>query len=385
MRTVTLSALDTYFFRDGRPYNQDDPGQAEAASLFPPHPPTVVGAIRAALARARGWPAQEWPADRLGDGVDWQKGDQCLGPLRFTGPYLSQGEEMLFPAPLCLVRATGDDDAQVIDRLTPGSELPSDLGAARLPEAPNREGFTGWKVLEDHWVDRAGMTKVLNGQAPKSVLPATDLWQSEPRVGIERGKETHTTARFAAENGKPERGALYAAAHIRPWPELSLVMTIDGLDEPPPDPCLAPVGGESRSAWLAFRDQAFDYPRADWSLETGDTIRYTIIHITPADLGDGAWPRPGETLRRSDGSDAPGTVVSACLGRAIRVGGWDGAARKPLPLRPLIPPGSVWFMETRSDDADAVKALNGQAIGRSTAWGFGQVLVGRWSPRGGDA
>lgn len=39
MTTLVLHPLDTLFFRDGRPYNQDDPTQAEAASVFPPYPP----------------------------------------------------------------------------------------------------------------------------------------------------------------------------------------------------------------------------------------------------------------------------------------------------------------------------------------------------------
>ena len=87
MTTLVLHPLDTFFFRDGRPYNQDDPGQVEAASLFPPYPPTVVGAVRAAAARAMGWPGSAWDTAALGDGVDWQAGDEPLGPLRFSGPY----------------------------------------------------------------------------------------------------------------------------------------------------------------------------------------------------------------------------------------------------------------------------------------------------------
>ena len=111
MTMLVLHPLDTLFFRDGRPYNQDDPGQAEAASVFPPHPPTVVGAVRAALARAMGWPSKTWDKTKLGDGVDWQAGDGALGPLSFAGPYVLRNGEPLFPAPLCLVQGKDRDGA----------------------------------------------------------------------------------------------------------------------------------------------------------------------------------------------------------------------------------------------------------------------------------
>ena len=52
-RLFVLAPTDTLFFRDGRPYNQDDDGLAHARSLFPPHPSTLTGALRAALALGR--------------------------------------------------------------------------------------------------------------------------------------------------------------------------------------------------------------------------------------------------------------------------------------------------------------------------------------------
>ena len=38
-------------------------------------------------------------------------------------------------------------------------------------------------------------------------------------------------------------------------------------------------------------------------------------------------------------------VVSACLGRPQRIGGWDSLARRPLPLRSVLPSGSTLFCE----------------------------------------
>ena len=52
---VDLQPVDTWFFRDSTPFTMGKAPQENVGSVFPPHPATVVGAIRAALARSRGW------------------------------------------------------------------------------------------------------------------------------------------------------------------------------------------------------------------------------------------------------------------------------------------------------------------------------------------
>ena len=86
---------------------------------------------------------------------------------------------------------------------------------------------------------------------------------------------------------------------------------------------------------------------------------------------------------RGNGGALPGKVVSACAGRAVAVGGWNGLATRPLPLRPLIPAGSVFFLEAKADEAQAAAEWHGGAIGQAVGWGFGRVLIGRWAPAGG--
>ena len=87
MTMLVLHPLDTLFFRDGRPYNQDDPGQAEAASVFPPHPPTVVGAVRAARSRAP-WAGRTRRGIKPRWAMVWtgRPAMARLAPLRFAGP-----------------------------------------------------------------------------------------------------------------------------------------------------------------------------------------------------------------------------------------------------------------------------------------------------------
>jgi CRISPR-associated protein Cmr3 len=396
--TILLHPTDTMFFRDGRPYNQDDPTQTEAASLFPPHPPTVVGAVRAAAARAMGWSGGAWNGAMkasLGDGVDWQQGDGQLGPLRFRGPLvylLRDGKpKYLFPAPLSLVKGAGED---AFDQLAPGDEVEcdhDDSQKVRLPVMPGGAETKGWKALGRAWLTVEGMERVLDRKAPgkSDVFIARDLWQSEARVGIQRHTDTRTTGRFEGRGGEPEKGALFAASHVRLAKDVALVIEVAGLEGLPAvnnlDSNLAPLGGEGRSAWVERRDEKMPRPKApDLRPGKDDVLRYTVCLATPADLGRD-WPGAGGRLTGPDGKVLPGHVVSACTGRAVAVGGWDSTARRPLPLRPLVPAGSVWFLEAKANEAAAVRSWHGEAIGHAAAWGFGQVLIGLWEPARGEA
>lgn len=375
MRTFAFEPCDTLFFRDGRPFNQDDPGQADMRSLFPPHPPTMVGAFRAAVARALGWtPDADWSqvAEHLGDGVNWQADDEAtvLGPLRFAGPFVAKGGVPYLPAPAdILYGAAGASDpgAAEITRLVPGPERASDLadGRARLP-VPLRPG-AGWKRVEGCWIAAPAFERVLAGEVPepRDLVAADDLWRIEGRVGIGRDPQTRTAA----------HGQIFATAQVRLHRGVCLALQVEGLADgvAPANP--APLGGEHRFGWLEERAGALELPDgADVdrlaAAGNGSSFIYTVTLLTPADLGD-RWPGPSGSL-----GHLPGKVVSACCERPVPVGGWDTQARRPLPLRPLAPAGSVWFLEAAKDKALALAQARANPLGRSTAWGFGRFRIG---------
>ncbi|MDQ7005472.1 MAG: type III-B CRISPR module-associated Cmr3 family protein [Ghiorsea sp.] len=71
-------------------------------------------------------------------------------------------------------------------------------------------------------------------------------------------------------------------------------------------------------------------------------------------------------------------VVSACIGKAVREGGWDYKKRAPKPLKSLVPAGSSYFVEFETVN-DVTKFLTQKHIGERTAFGYGEVAVGFWS------
>lgn len=374
-RILRLEPIDTWFFRDGRPYNQHEGNQTGVVSLFPPNPPTVLGALRAAFARTRGWQdGRSWHdtpelVNVLGDGPDE------LGTLHFRGPYVAHGNSLYWPLPAHVIGTLAGAHTQ--DRwlpttlLAPAAEpVLCDMGSAQLPMPITRQGRarpTG-KGGDQAWISTAGMNTVLRGELPEAgeIKLASQLWAIEPRVGIQRYEDTRTTL---LENG------LYSPLMMRMHQDTHLIAELDGI---PPDwpapPALIPLGGESRlaSCHELVEDNMPDKPAL---ANHAASRRIAIIHLSPAMFGDEIPGRPGDLV-----PDLPGArVISACVPALTRVGGWDGRSGRPCPLEPCIAAGSVWFCELDAGiDIDTWMAANNRPIGRRTAHGFGHIALGAW-------
>jgi CRISPR-associated protein Cmr3 len=392
MNMLIFDPLDTLFFRDGRPYNQGEQ-QADVESLFPPPAPTLIGAVRAALARGQGWRDNQgnWP-DSLQEVLGSSHDD--LGQLVFAGPYLARRStlanidttsvcDLLFPAPAHLLRCKADTENSQppLALLQPGPAHRCDLAdQVSLPSVtPGVHVDTGgWKSCAGQWLMRTSMAAVLAGNAPdpdkKQILESKALWRYEPRTGNQRNDQTRTVS--AGEQGEHER--LYSSAHIRLERDIVLAMGVEGL--PPQWLPQSPtrLGGEGRMAAIELIPDSTALPECPELLPVEGRLRYQVILITPMDINRPGWPTP-ENAQAYAG--LPGKIISACTGRPTWIGGWNGLASKPIALMPHLPAGSVLYMETKSADLERVKALHGSKIGARTQWGFGQLLIGTWNPK----
>ncbi len=394
--------MDRWFFRDGRAFNQGESNQLLYPSLFPPTPRTVVGAIRAAAARALGWDEtvqKRWDSsitDKLGDGDD-------LNTLAFSGPYLAVIDtdekllagatppQLLYPVPATLLgepptSTIGVDDETKepwvdLIQLAPGPKHYCDLGEEiHLPVYSAGDGVDGRKHPSRSYLTGTDLRIALEGETElgESVKPIAQkaLWQTEPRVGIDRDPETRTTGEHA----------LFSTNMVQPATSIGLVMKVEGLDDDIALGEMAPLGGESK---LAFIDEIGDddededddaqdqleHPAPPTLLDTDGTIRFTLYCVTPTRFAH--WPTPAHP------PELPGVdncrLITACLGKPFRIGGWDSRNYEPLPLQPFAPAGSVLFFEAPVTQRAAVEALHGTKLGEGTAFGYGEVLLGTWT------
>jgi CRISPR-associated protein Cmr3 len=386
MLQFVLRPLDTLFFRDGRPFNQEDEGMADARSVFPPFPPVMAGAFRAAVAREQGWDeGRSWAGVRAKDGpvtIDAVLGDgpDDTGRLRFSPPLVLRemtGDhfEPLFPVPRHLL---GKELGWTFRWLRPSRDgFDTDLGrAVRLPTLA--EGAPrGLKPIETHLLTASGLEAVLHGRPPPDdALVAVDaVWRKEPRVGLERDPVLHSA----------RHGMLYAATHIRLGRGATLGVEVEGLpDGWRPQP-LAPLGGFQRL--VEIEKGHWDMPRSLGWAELGardDTIEYLVVLTAPANLPKKQGRTPGAVIE-----GLPGKVVAACLDRPVWIGGWsDGfgkAERGPQEQRPYLRAGSTWFMRASAAEVEpaSIDGFPPRAIGTKQNLGFGACLIGRW-PQGED-
>ena len=366
-RWLLLEPVDAWFFRDGYPFNAGE-DQGVRDTIFPPYPPTVVGAVRAGLARANGWnQGRSWPDsmnETLGDGFD------NLGTLSFQGPFLCRKGQLLFPMPLHVAGHThvenGKRRFEPVAFLGPSKEpMTCDLGEVRVPVLPKSAKPSAAnkhpKPPENFFVTKKGMERILAGDLPdgEDCVPAEALYSFESRIGIKRGEETHTTG----------DASMYAPRYVRLADGVSLAVAVSGIPADWKLPRLMPMGGESRLAACSALETPPVFPKPPAA--AGKSL---LIALTPCSFpGDSWWGAgPGGNAGQLAAS-LKGQVVCAAVDRPLGIGGWD-FKHGPRPMEPHVAPGAVWWLDNAEAAGDVIEPL-----GDKHANGFGMALAGAWT------
>ena len=360
----SLTPQDAWFFRDGRPYNHAESNQADVESGFPPPARTLTGAVRAALARASGWDGRSRWSEELNR--DLGSGPNDLGQLQFSGPFLLRDSQPLWPLPRHVLGSSEEGQwtpkayLRAVDAV-----IETDQGKLNLPVIilPKGEKCDDLKPAEKAWITTAGLAQILAGRdlSQDAVFQPPQLWRLESRVALKRDEITHQVG----------EGDLYSPGYVRLCRSVALGIGIMSVpDQMNRLPALFPLGGESRLAqcdpWTG--NPLPEASSADSFTTTGEgRVRFTVVLLTPGRFANLPAALSGAT------------VISACAGQSVPIGGWDSLKNEPLPLEPFHPAGSVWFCEARTDEfRNHIHGKHGNWIGGYTAHGFGQIAIGHW-------
>lgn len=361
-----FTLLDTGFFRSGQPFNAGEGGYSGVRSIFPPTINTLQGAIRTALAAAKGWsPASGQLPSELGTSED-------LGVLSFRGPYLLFDDEPYYQMPyhLLVKRESGPGSAKRFVFLAPGEPVNCDLGEDICLPQPV-EKLDGAGSVEGIYISKSGYTSLLAGELPSNeqIKEKESLWKEEPRIGLERNDKTRTA----------EDALLYRIRHIRPQKGVKIRVLVGGLPAGWPElpGKILPLGGEGRLSAAEVKDISEEQnhllpARPSLARGKGGALRYTVTLITPGCFED------MKRVVRHGPPGIPGRCLSACLVRPQLIGGWDLVNREPRPLTPYFAPGSTWFFEGAVEELSALDKLHGACVGEKTAYGYGQIVIGKW-------
>lgn len=376
---------DSLFFRDGRPYEQADDGLAAAASLFPPHPFTLTGAMRVALAMGNGWNGSKgWDPETiavLGNGPDLLAGTARFGaPLvmrRVDGKWKS-----LYPAPrhLLVRKAKREEQPKQEEPKVKRPELAFEtLRPRRTPALTDLGNLhpmlppKGWenakdaRPAHDWWLTADGLAKVLAGDTldddfvQSHTVNAADLWAKEPRIGLEMSADSRTAV----------RGRLYAPTHVRLRDDVGLGIAVSGLPDNWKKPAsTVPLGGEHRFAHVEPGGASPAAPSLSAFNNDGDGNQLVSITLLSPARVDKDWLKPGKL------PNGKAEILSACLGDVLPIGGWNshGENRGPLPLKAFLPAGSCWFLRMPSGALPQLPPFLGVAA--DNAHGFGHYALG---------
>lgn len=366
-----LEPVDAWFFRDGRPANAGE-YQGELKTEFPPNAPTIVGALRSALARSQGWNGRGGWRDNLkkilGNGFD------DLGRLSFLGPLLFRDGELLWPMPCHVLGYTYDEPYKgrtrsrfkPLDWLMPSESIQSDIGTRSLPKPMGSMSKGHMQKSEkvpssapDFYITTIGISKVLKGVIPdtEDCIHKKELFKQEVRIGIARDAHTHSSL----------RSALYRPRFVRLEKNVSLVQGISGLPDNWTLPSVFPIGGESRLT------SAKPIPCPTFPQNKPANDQNLMVLMTPAHFPGNWWGSgPGDVASQLDNS-LSGNTVTVAIDRPLRIGGWDSLAGAPLPMKPFAPPRTVWWIKNTSPMNENIFL-----IGDTTAYGFGLAFRGQW-------
>ena len=374
--TWQFSPMDNWFFRDSKPMNAGESVWSE--SIFPPTGKTLQGAIRTAILDYKNINYHKFKTDnetqKLIGGMD------NLGLMKLTGPWIQKDDITYYPIPLDIVK---NKKTGVYNFLTPSQEaLECDLGMVKMPAIED----SGYKTIENHFIDKEGMRKLLQGdleQINNHILPLFTkkigekaLTDKEPKVGLARDYKTR----------KVIEGMLFAISPVRPRENVTLAISISGLEDKhlPPDNFLQLLGGEGKLAHIK-QSSKLSHPEAQLT-ESKDIIKFRMILTTHALMTEKGWlPNNFQKVSTKSGdiwqgviNNIPINIITACIGKPFKMGGWNHMDHKARPLISYVPAGSVYFCETSIKYKDQLQTLHNSKIGDQTEYGFGHVLFGKW-------
>jgi len=417
---IFIKPLDVLMFRDSKPFTGGESHRAK--SLFPPSPSTFYGAIRAkilidVLSRKndlgfkdyyrrfedRNDPdlkelIEEIGAPKYRD-KNGKKYDEREGRLRIKGPFLAkedkQSLQVYLPSPSDMLGKRGKDGKEeryrgiILNPMNPAELTPrvlTDFGdpwkkRRFLPLWSSESG--GESIEPGKWmIEMGSLVNYLLGRKPR-LTKTDDLHDKEQRAGIKLVYERRTV----------ETGMLYIAEFIRLKEGVGFVVEVEGTDRFPRSGFLS-LGGERRAASYDSIDDPLQglcgnsfKDRLKERISKGG--RFKLYLATPAIFRTEGRSDPefGWLPDFVDGEKLKGELnslrfrlISATVGKAIGIGGWDLAQNRPKPMRKAVPAGSVYHFELEEGEVDKlIETFHLRCIScEGKGMGLGLTLVGTW-------
>lgn len=357
--TIEIEALDTLFFRDGKPFSMGD--DTWANGMFPPLPSVLYGALRTA------YMAQQNIAI---DEINEKTKDFRIKQIAYV-----IDNNKYFPMPLDLV-----NESNILDKLEKNGKGKYNsfiLPKYQLEHKSHLKGFehTNFQEVLVLVEDKSPEIKGIDGGMIEitqfeqyitkssiqieSIIKLSNHIKEQPKIGIGRQNETRTT----------EEGKLYRVNMCRPK-DLKIYVEFEGLDNFATKGLLR-LGAENKLAnFKELKKGLIDQPTVDLKNETN----FKIYLSTPAIFKQGYYPT--EILKKAN---IEVEFLTCAVGKSLNVGGFDMVEREPKAMQKAVPAGSVYYYRLKSGNLqDLITELqkNGISEYRQNE-GFGIAYIGK--------
>jgi CRISPR-associated protein Cmr3 len=325
MQQVEIKALDTLFFRDGKPFTMAE--ETWANSLFPHFSPSVLlGALRSSYGAE--------------NGIDYVAINKATKSLSIKNFGLLCNNKFTFSMPLDLIGYEGaTEKLDLIDNSISSNPF------SKLLISPKQ--FPKPDELDKYRLNLVDFNKYLTGNAgfqydnidknENTALNINEFIAIEPKIGIGRERATNTT----------RKGALYRVGMTRLEGKekgnvLSIYAIIEGL--PINAENTIRLGGEGKMASYSTLTKQLNVtiPK-EWE----NTEGFKVYLSTPTIFNKGIIPNWIDEKNNMIGEIAGVKVkLSTCsVGRNLSFGGFDMETNNPKYMKKAVPSGSVYYFE----------------------------------------
>ena len=352
---MEIEAIDTLFFRDGKPFGES--GDNWASSLTFPLPSTIYGAIRAIYFSQH---SDEFKRFVKGKIKEDPTSKLEIKKIYFT---LNNNPYFIFPYDLVFDKKELENNNIEVFALQLNNRV-----------ASNVENLNILTCIEDIEVERkeslvveSDFEEYLNGDIEIEDVEFLDkVVSKEFKVGIGREKNTKNVA-----NGK-----LYNIGMNRFGNNKSIfkiVVEFDGVDVE--ERGIFRFGGEGKAASYRLVDNRLDLDN-NFEIQNGDIIKFYLL--TPAIFKNGWYPDflDDDFRFKKDGIELK--LKATAMGKPIYVGGWD--IDKPKRMYKAVPAGSVYYFEVLSGAEKIREKFNFRSIveiDKLNKEGYGIVIIGK--------
>jgi CRISPR-associated protein Cmr3 len=315
---IEISALDTLFFRDGKPFEMGD--DTWANGIFPPLPSVFYGALRSAYASEHK--------------TNFSDIESETKSLLIKKIYLAIGNDLFFPMPLDYVELKGKENEGKVKHLNI-VESNQFTSSYNLPYASFSKDEV--KQINEGIFDKDQFEYYIQGDfSDCKVQKYTTFSTTENKIGIGREDTTHI-----AKDSKIYRVAMRRMEN-KEGKKLKFVIEYEFEDKEETKQNISEfvrIGGEGKAAKInSFNVNSFESPQP--------TKYFKILLLTPAIFDNGDTPNYKTFF---DKEKYNVELINAIVGKPFRVGGFDIKNKQPKEMKTAVPAGSVYYFKINTD------------------------------------